>query len=198
MTGHIKPPSALLARASAIVLISAFAVSAFKVMTARHGTVAWRAAHSPTIRDAATDEVQDVFVLIGSSHCGYSTDPKLFGAFDRIVAANTSGHTVASTLRIGVSMDEDARRGFDWLRSVGRFDEVDIGGNWLNSDVVNLIWAVPAAPPVIPQIILIERRIHRTSQPASRLTVTDVHVVKRAVGLDHISNWVDSVKAGAT
>jgi hypothetical protein len=195
MSLEAKKVSPFLIHGTVIALVAFFAASVVKLISNRHAAPVLPSGRSSADPLTPDDRIQDVMILIGSSHCGYSTDPKLKGAYDRLVAANDKAHHFGPTLRIGVSMDEDARRGFEWLQSVGRFDEVDIGGNWLNDAVVNYIWSERAAPPSIPQILLVERHIHEAGLPSPRISVTKARIIRRAAGLDHITQWLDSVEA---
>lgn len=92
---------------------------------------------------------------------------------------------------MGVAVDEDARRGTQYLFDIARFDQVSAGGGWSNE--VSLRYLFPnGLPPManVPQLVVVERLIEvsgDTSEPA----VTEIRVLHRALGLGPISDWIE-------
>lgn len=143
-----------------------------------------------------SDETQDVVILLGTSACHFGNDPRFKTAFHAIAAAvGRRAHDQSHTLlRLGVAMDDDVNVGADWLRSIGDFDEFDVGGNWLNNAVVGYLWD-SRAPPAIPQVVIVRRQIHRTLGDSARINVAPPTILHRASGLDGIQALADSLRA---
>ena len=143
----------------------------------------------------ATDETQDVVILLGTSACHFGNDTRFKTAFHTIAAAvGQRAHDQSHTLlRLGVAMDDDVNVGADWLRSIGDFDEFDVGGNWLNNAVVGYLWDSRALPG-IPQVVILRRQIHRTLGDGARINVAPPTILHRASGLDGIQALADSLR----
>ena len=117
-------------------------------------------------------------IFVGASFCGEATNPALprgVQAFrDSLAAeANASGKHLSS---IGVSIDNDVEIGTAFLSRFAGFDEVSVGGNWLNGAA--LLYIVRDVPGrlMIPQIVVVERDI---STSGNVLNVGRDSLVKR-------------------
>src|SRR5690606_33057748 len=82
---------------------------------------------------------------------------------------------------IGVALDWDINAGLRFLQSAGRFDEISVGRNWLNSHAVSHIWRDLPGPPVIPQIVVVDRTVRVDND---FITISIDSVVSRVVGVD--------------
>jgi hypothetical protein len=60
---------------------------------------------------------------------------------------------------IGVALDWEVERGLANLRSMGAWDEIILGNNWINVGAQHYLWQRPDGRPSTPQVILFERTI---------------------------------------
>ena len=153
---------------------------------------------SPTIdpRDVAqphavqrlTSGDQLVVVLIGSSTCGASK----MGGFANAVRTVKGGVSEQARSEgslyesIGVSVDWDPNVGARWLDSLGRFDEIVTGMNWLNEGALHLIWLAPGGTAALPQVQVFRRHIEVSP---SGISVTEQELLLRIVGAGRIIQW---------
>jgi hypothetical protein len=87
---------------------------------------------------------------------------------------------------VGVSLDWIVEDGIRFLRAYGPFDEMVVGGNWLNLAAIEYVWRDSPGVPTIPQIVLVRRRI---DPGPSTIGVGPDHVVGRFVGVEQIIEW---------
>lgn len=133
-----------------------------------------------------------VVVLIGMAGCAASRQPALAAAMDQIrarlrVLSSERGIPIAFW---GVALDRDLSKGLRWLTSVGPFDEISVGGNWLNSQAVRFMFGGSSGPATVPQIIVFQRTIDQPS--SSTLVVGPETIATRRVGVQPILDWVVS------
>jgi hypothetical protein len=127
-----------------------------------------------------------VMVVLGSAGCGVSQGSPVLRALRvlqdslRIIATQRS----AAFTSIGVALDADARSGIDWLRMVGRFDEVAAGGGWINTAAVEYVWRDTWTLAATPQVLVQLRTVRRDSH--SRLVPPVTRVLIRMVGAPDI------------
>ena len=87
---------------------------------------------------------------------------------------------------IGVALDWDVKRGAAFLEPLGAFDQVVIGGNWVNLAVAQFVLRDPLAEMAMPQIVVLER----TVQQGDRVTISEPRVIRRIIGGADIPAWV--------
>jgi hypothetical protein len=87
---------------------------------------------------------------------------------------------------VGVSLDWDVEEGIRFLRRYGPFDQVVVGGNWVNLAAIEYIWRDQPGSPTVPQIVLIRR--HVDQRPAT-IDVSPDQVLGRFVGAEQIMEW---------
>jgi hypothetical protein len=121
-------------------------------------------------------------VLVVSSLCQACTAGETIG---RVRAAHVNFRQTPTRRTIGVALDEDLTAGMRLLRRYGNFDELVVGGSWTNVVALSHVWADTAGLAAVPQLILLERAIGRTSD--ARLVVDGERVLGRAYGVREIT-----------
>ena len=90
---------------------------------------------------------------------------------------------------IGVSLDWEVEKSYARLQSMGAWDEVVLGNNWINVGAQHYLWRRSDGKPVTPQVVVLERTI--TSRE-SKLTFGDERRLAGFEGWDRIVEWVRS------
>ena len=62
---------------------------------------------------------------------------------------------------IGVSLDWEVEKSYARLQSMGAWDEVVLGNNWINVGAQHYLWRRPDGKPNTPQVLVFERTITR-------------------------------------
>jgi hypothetical protein len=135
-----------------------------------------------TVRSTGTELVA---VFIASSTCGGITDPRLepgLGRAMNVLAedARLQGHRF---IRVGIALDPDPEAGLDVLNRFGPFDELYIGGEYLNAGALNYLDSGALA---IPQLVVVRRDVRVTG---GLMAVASADVIMRKVGADQIDRW---------
>ena len=90
----------------------------------------------------------------------------------------------------GVSLEPIIEDGLKDLQTLGRFDEMSLGGNWMNPEVVRFLGPQMGRnlpDSYIPQVILLEREVWARGDTMS---VTPEHEIGRLRGAKEIRDWV--------
>ena len=106
--------------------------------------------------------------------------------------------TYARVSVIGVALDRDPEVGFSFLSDMSAgdvytaFDQVVIGGSWLNEQVVRLVWRDAVAEAATPQVIVIERMLKTDSYlAAGGIQAGSDKLIANFVGSADIMTWID-------
>jgi hypothetical protein len=132
---------------------------------------------------------QLLVVYFGSPTCGYCTQPA-FKAALRHLGPLLEGQATASGRRLhlaAVAVEWDALAGVEYLRELGRFDEVIAGAKWLNTVVAQRLFSI--GRPSVPTILLYERTI-TPSVATNTLVFSPERELARFVGSRAIEEWV--------
>jgi hypothetical protein len=126
-----------------------------------------------------------VVVFVGSSTCGASRNSALQAAVQRVRDSLASQAASASKTfaYIGVSLDWSVQDGLSFLKEFGPFDEITVGGNWLNMASLFYILRDIPGPPRLPQILVLEREIHAGPDG---VRIGNDTLLERKVGVDAI------------
>lgn len=136
------------------------------------------------------------FVLV-SSDCSYCKQPDtklgIAALRDRFRTNTSNGYRSATV--VGVDLDLNLEVGLNYLRGIGldQFDEISVGKSWLNENLVRLVWRDKAAPPSVPQVIIVSRDMNAKLKPL-RVDFTTDSVLSVLTGRKAILSWV---RAGA-
>jgi hypothetical protein len=135
-----------------------------------------------------TEQIRMIF--IGSSACGAHRNEGLRAAIEaakRGLAERFTGEgrQFAST---GVAVDWQIADGIDFLAAFGEFDEIIVGGNWLNSGAIRYIWRDFPGSTAVPQVVVVKRSVTVSS---STISVGEEELLARLAGAEQIMKWVD-------
>lgn len=135
--------------------------------------------------------VERALVLLGSSQTPGETNRLLSDAWETLSHRYARGadHRAALFATVGVATDGDVRIASEWLRSIGKFEEVDVGRSWYNLGATAYIWSDTVSLAAIPQIVLVQRTIHE--DVPGRIRYSDVVVLRRALGSKEIAAWAN-------
>jgi hypothetical protein len=134
---------------------------------------------------------QILAIYIGSTDC----QPCIWAPFKAslkqmwslLQAQANRSHAGFGTL--GVAINDDADSGAAMLAPLSQFDEVSLGGGWVNHLAVRYIWTDSAGVPAIPQVLVIARDVN-SSEGKTQWSVTNSRVLTRVVGADLIRAWI--------
>lgn len=132
-----------------------------------------------------------VLVLVGASFCRAHRQEGFPQAVeDAKVAVQRQAKAAGVQFRtIGVSLDWSPEEALAFLAAFGEFDEMSVGSNWVNDSAFRYVWNESNGDPVVPQLLVIRRRLD--VQPRT-IRITDERVVRVVRGADEILSWVRS------
>ena len=155
---------------------------------------------APTNPFASADGKHLLTFVVTASDCGWSTFPEGMEAIRSLRARMLSeyGHSYAQVSVIGIAVDADLDAGLKFLSELGggtpggAFDQVSVGGSWLNEQAMRFFWRTRAAVAAIPQILVIERQVDTGAYLLDAdIRVQDDVVVANPRGHEAILTWLD-------
>lgn len=152
-------------------------------------SVTWQASwidsgsFSPSASSTGGEEL--VLVYLGAWSCPWSN---VDGLRDAVRSIRDDWHRVAQDsgkgfATVGIAPDVSVDEGVEHLAKYGSFDEVIVGRGWLNVGMMKYVYGDIPGPAATPQVLIIERTIHRV---AGQTWISDEKVVRRLVGADEI------------
>lgn len=139
---------------------------------------------------AASRSTEIVVVLLGSSGCAASRQGVLVSAMNTI--RRKLRLVVTPGLRVsfhGVALDDDIAIGLRWLVTVGPFDQVSVGGNWLNSEAVRLLHREFRGQAGVPQLVVLSRTVQTLG--TSGLQIAADSILARRLGVEAIDAFAN-------
>jgi hypothetical protein len=142
--------------------------------------------YHPSLKEPKGREIVAVFISASTCIANYQPGfkPAVRQMMRRLGAQRDSLRTPISIM--GVSTDWETRVGIAYLQELGDFDELAVGRNWFNAQVMRYVWTLADGVPSEPQVILIEHTVSGTS----RVEVTPDRILARFVGGEEIEAWV--------
>lgn len=149
---------------------------------------------------ASANGMHLIAFVVTASSCGWSTLPATMEAIGRIREELQLAHgdSYAQVSVVGVALDGDLDAGLQFLADLGKgkpskaFDQVSVGGSWLNEQVVRFVWREGLAPNRTPQVILIERPVNTESYLSSAtIEVQSDRLVVNPIGSVEMLDWID-------
>lgn len=138
--------------------------------------------------------------VVTASDCGWSTQPGVMAAIRtmRTKLQSVHGASYAQVSVVGVALDKNLDEGLRFLSSVGNgtageiFDQVIVGGSWLNEQIVRFVWREGVTIAASPQVLIIERPVNTESYLSNwTIGVQDDTVVTSKLGSDEIVSWIN-------
>jgi len=129
-------------------------------------------------------------IFIGSSTCGAHRNEGLRAAIETAKRALAERSTAAGRqfTSAGVAIDWRIEDGIEFLAAFGEFDEIIVGGSWLNSGAIRYVWEDFPGSSVVPQVVVVRRPVTVSS---STISVGEEELLARLAGADQIMEWVD-------
>ena len=137
--------------------------------------------------------------VIAASDCGWSTRPEVMLAVGSLrgTLANAHRDKYVQIGVVGIALDQDLTKGLGFLAKIahddlaGTFDQVSVGGSWLNEHIVQLVWTDSMAKPASPQVLVVERSVDtREYLSATHIGLQPDVVVANLVGSAQIVRWI--------
>lgn len=136
------------------------------------------------------------YVLVAAG-CGFSTEERTVEAIRQVRDSlqQAHGQDFADISLVGIVLDDDIKAGLQYVQDLERsrtlFDQLSLGGSWLNEEVVRLVWRGGVATAQLPQILLVERRVDADNYPRNIIVQQD-SVLLNVTGRDELIAWVAS------
>jgi hypothetical protein len=140
-----------------------------------------------------------VAYVLFASDCGFSQLPGSKEALARLrsTLAKSHGGSFAAVKVVGVDLDTDLKPGLQFISELEHgsstpvFDQLSVGGSWLNDEFLRIGWRGGLAKSSIPQVLLVARSVDsREYASKSLLSVGPDSVVADIVGAKDIVTWV--------
>lgn len=135
--------------------------------------------------------------VVVASDCGFCTEPQSKRALanfrDSLVKANSSKY--AAVRVIGVSIDHDLEAGVKYLERYRSdlpmaFDQIMVGGSWLNEFMVAHAWRDHRASVSVPQVLFFKRHVDARAYP-KEIGVSPDTLVFQFTGRDSLLAFVN-------
>jgi hypothetical protein len=196
--------------AAVVVMTVAAGALSFGVVRAR--TLATRAARaSTTTATALATKAASPFgtylrvYFLYSSDCAICKDPSVMRAISAMPAAVRAAAVQRGYQRVSMmaaSPDGARTKSLQYLDRLGArsFDEVNIGGGWLNATIGDLVWRTGKVQASVPQVLVYRRHVSGTMEPYS-MTVSPDTLLGIVSGRTEILKWeasgfsLDSLRA---
>lgn len=149
---------------------------------------------------AAANGMHLIAFVITASDCGWSAQAATMEAVGKIRASLRSAHgsSYAQVTVVGVALDENLDAGLQFLSDIGKgtvrgaYDQVVVGGSWLNEQVVRFVWREHISEAASPQVIVIERPVSTEFYlVSSTIGVQNDRLLTNPSGSAQIVHWID-------
>lgn len=150
---------------------------------------------------ASSNGTNLVVYVLTASDCGWSV---LLGQGEAVRSVRTRlravyGASYAQVTVVGVGLDKDLSAGLKFLTDLGdgsisnAFDQVVVGGSWLNEEIVRLVWREGVIEAALPQILVVERAVNTESYiETHKIEVQNDRIVANLRGERQITQWMDA------
>lgn len=148
---------------------------------------------------ASADGTHLIAFVITASNCGWSTRPNTMKAMGSIRTQLRAeyGAAYAAVRVVGVALDRDLDAGLQFLSDIGEgqpggaFDQVIVGGSWLNEQIVRFVWREGIAQAASPQVVVIERPVSTSSYlSTASIEVQNDRFLTNPAGSADIVQWI--------
>jgi len=154
---------------------------------------------APRVNPFASDNgLHLIAFVITASDCGWSTQPMAMSAVAGLRRRLNTAHgaNFAKVSVVGVALDRDVGEGMAFLSRIASkrlaetFDQISVGGSWLNEEVVRFVWRENAAPAASPQVIVISRPIETGGYLSGKIVVAHDSLLVNLVRSTEILDWI--------
>lgn len=165
-------------------------VAAASTLLWRHSVSSPPVTPGPASRSLVTDTSSFFqLVVIASQDCAAGRSDEFRQLVRAIldsthIAANARGVRLFTLLAI---TDADHHSAWRFARSLGEWDELNLGRGWSNSVVERFVWGEVPGVAAIPQVLVLTRTI-RSRVPV--LVLGRPELLSRKVGVHEITSWL--------
>jgi hypothetical protein len=102
-----------------------------------------------------------VLVYLGDVNCPICRSREFTDALEKTIGRLRAQVTARGEVfrAVGVIITEDLAAGYSYLRKHGNWDEISVGGGWLNTLSLDNVWS-GASKDVVPQVVVYAQMIH--------------------------------------
>ncbi len=155
---------------------------------------------APAAQAYPTGEYLTAYMIM-SSKCHFCTSDSAKTTIRGLRAAvrRAAGDRYARVSVVGVAIDPDVRAELQFIQSIGAgdaFDQISIGGGWLNHLIAELSWQDGFAEPAMPQIVFTERRVDGKEYP-DVIRLGPPTLLYHKVGEGALA-WIDTLEHGGS
>ena len=183
---------------AALVVTLSFSLGFFLLRTVRRATPAYTRPGEGLIgalsRSEQNTTISEIMVIyVGSSRCGWCNDPRLPPAVSTVIDSvqSRAARANAYTTLVGVDTDVAHGRETQHLSNVGAFDQMALGGGYLNIVAREVSWGVLAGANGTPQVLVLRRPLRKSNLRGEPLSIQlqPATLLARKVGLYEILTW---------
>ncbi len=134
-----------------------------------------------------------VMVYVGATSCGPCHSPELKSALEaaKVALAERAEREGKTFVAAGVALDYVVEEGVEFLASSGRFDEIVVGRNWLNSASLAHLWrseGVEDRVVGLPSVLVYEQEVSF----GEAVEASDPRYLVELKGADAIPAWAEA------
>lgn len=134
-----------------------------------------------------------VMVYVGSTSCGPCHSPEVKSALEaaKVALAERARREGKTFVAVGVATDYIVEEGIEFLASSGRFDEIVVGRNWLNSASLAHLWrseGVEDRVVAIPGVVVFEQEVSL----GEIVEASEPRYLVELAGADAIPAWAEA------
>lgn len=157
-----------------------------------------RGANSSAASPFASGSYLIAFVLFASD-CGFSTLPASEDAIAKLRSTlrKSHGESFAAVQVVAVDLDADVKPGLQFISQLEHrgssplFDQVIVGGSWLNEEFVKIAWQGGIIDSNVPRVLVVARPVDASAYVSKGvLSVGADSVLANVVGASDIVAWV--------
>lgn len=134
-----------------------------------------------------------VAYVILSNKCAACQDDRTKRAVKSLRDSLRSSHAAAFVRVSVVGVDiEGVESGVEYLGSFGTaFDELSVGGAWMNHILTTVVWRNALAPAATPTVVLVRRDVNAHRYPHD-IAIDDDSLILSVSGRDSLIRWVNA------
>ncbi|MGB3543837.1 hypothetical protein [Rubrivirga sp.] len=134
-----------------------------------------------------------VMVYVGATSCGPCHSPELKSALEmaKVALAERAEREGKTFVAVGVAIDYIVEEGIEFLASSGRFDEIVVGRNWLNSASLAHLWrseGVEDRMVGLPGVVVFEQQVSF----GETVEASEPRYLVELMGADDIPAWAEA------
>lgn len=132
------------------------------------------------------------FIFIGASSCPAASKGDVISTVRTAKKAvgNRLDSLELSYTTIGVAKDWSTQEGINYLERLGKFNQITVGGNWMNMAIMKYVHDGISGQAATPQLLLVHRKVRGIEAPT--FSIEKETLLLRKVGVNEIMRWASS------